>query len=85
MTYDNIQGNEKHGSTLSLEDTLLEKVQEGSNWPPPAFLGIKIFLNYKKVSNDFMIYWNNLLKILYLKDYKWLLAQNQQERNDFFG
>ena len=45
MSYDNSQGNEKHGSTLSLEDTFLGKLQEGSNWPPPAFLGTKIFLN----------------------------------------
>ena len=45
MSYDNSQGNEKHGSTLSLEDTFLGKLQEGSNWPPPASLGIKIFLN----------------------------------------
>ena len=25
------------------------------------------------------------MKILYLKDYKWLLSQNQRVRNDFFG
>ena len=33
----------------------------------------------KKVSTDFKIYWNTLMKILYLKGYKWLLSQNQQE------
>ena len=32
----------KQGFTLSLEDTFLEKPQEGSNVPlPPAFLGLK--------------------------------------------
>ena len=30
----------------------------------------------KTVSNDFKIHWNTL----YLKDYKWLLSQNQQVR-----
>ena len=25
------------------------------------------------------------MKILYLKDYNWLLSQNQRVRNDFFG
>ena len=31
VTYDKFQGNEKHGFTLSLGDTFLEKLQEGSN------------------------------------------------------
>ena len=25
------------------------------------------------------------MEVLYLKGYKWLLSQNQQVRNDFFG
>ena len=33
----------------------------------------------------FKIHWNTSMKILYLKGCKWLLSQNQQVRNDFFG
>ena len=28
---------------------------------------------------------NTFMKILYLKDYMWLLPQSQQERTDFLG
>ena len=33
----------------------------------------------------FKIYWSTLMKILYLKGYKWLLSQNQRVRNDSFS
>ena len=33
---------------------------------------------------DFKIYKKISMKILYLKDYKWLLLQNQRVRNDVF-
>ena len=66
MTYDKFQGNEKHGFTLSLGDTFLEKLQEGSNWPPPAFLGVKIFWIKKKFP---MILW--YIEIIYWKFYIW--------------
>ena len=39
----------------------------------------------KKVSIGFKIYENTLMKILYLKGYKWLLSQNQRVRKNFFG
>ena len=52
----------------------------------PVFYLTCIFWHYyrnnfelKKVSNDFKMYWNTLLKMLYLKGY------NQRIRNDFFG
>ena len=34
---------------------------------------------------DFRIHWNTLMKILYMKGYKWLLSQNQRLRNETFG
>ena len=34
---------------------------------------------------DFRIHWNILMKLLYLKGYRWLLSQNQQVRIYFFG
>ena len=34
---------------------------------------------------DFKINWNTLVKILYLKGYKWLLSQKKRVRIDFFG
>ena len=39
----------------------------------------------KKVSNDFEIHRDALIKVLYLKGYKWLLFQNKRETFDFFG
>ena len=44
---------------------------------------LRNFENYwiKKVSNDFKIYWNTILKILYLKGYEYLLSQIQQVIN----
>ena len=39
----------------------------------------------KNVFIDFRIHWNTLMKILYLKGYKWLLSQNQRVRIDFLG
>lgn len=47
-------------------------------------IAIEIVAN-KKVSHDLMIFCSLLIKILYLKSYKWLLTQNHQIRNDFFG
>ena len=38
----------------------------------------KSFINFK-------IYWNNLMKILYLKGYSWLLSQNQRVKKVFLG
>ena len=32
-----------------------------------------------------MLHWNTLMKILYLKGYKWLLSQNQEVRIVFIG
>ena len=45
----------------------------------------KKWFQIKKASNDFKIYWNTSLKLLYLQCHKWLLSQNQLLRNDFFG
>ena len=47
--------------------------------------GITIEVIWVKKVYGFKIHWNTSLKILYLKDYKWLLSQNQQVRNNFFG
>ena len=39
----------------------------------------------KNVFVNFKIDWNTLVKILYLKGYKWLLSQKKRVRIDFFG
>ena len=39
----------------------------------------------KKVTDDFKIYINTLLKILYFKGYKRFLSHNQWVRNAYFG
>ena len=40
---------------------------------------MEIVLN-KNVFVDFRIHWNTLIKILYLKGYRWLFSQNQRVR-----
>ena len=39
----------------------------------------------KNVFIDFRIHWNTLMKILYLKGYKWLLSQIERVRIDALG
>ena len=47
--------------------------------------GLYKWFRIKKISKDFKIYWNTLMKMLYLEGCKWLLSQNQGVRNYYFG